>query len=492
LGHSDVANRNETHIIYAPDQQLVKILKANNESEMIRKNHNANLNFRHADTSGRELNVDLDYGYFRHKSDQWQPNIFYDAAGVNELQKLIYSMLSPTTIHLYSFKADYEQGFLKGVLGIGTKLAFAKTDNDFQRYNVYTAGKELDTLRSNRFKYRENINAAYINYNRTFKGLMIQAGLRMEHTVAQGRSSGYRMIGNMYEDYDSTFRRPYTDLFPSVAITFNKNPKSVFNLTYSRRIDRPAYQDLNPFEFKLDEYTFQKGNTNLQPQYTNSIGLSHTYKFKLTTAVNYSHVRDIFAQLVDTADISRSFISKRNLATQNIVSLNISYPFSYKRYNAYININSYYSHFKANFGEGRNIDLDVVAATFYAQQSFKITKTLTAEMSGWFTTPAIWMGTFKSKEMGSMDIGLQKIIFKGKGTFRASMSDVLGTMRWAGTSYFAGQDMHANGLFDSRQFKLNLSYRFGNTQLKVNQQRKNALEEETRRAQSQGTGIGAQ
>lgn len=91
-----------------------------------------------------------------------------------------------------------------------------------------------------------------------------------------------------------------------------------------------------------------------------------------------------------------------------------------------------------------------------------------------------------------MDIGLQKIIFKGKGTFRASMSDVLGTMRWAGTSYFAGQDMHANGLFDSRQFKLNLSYRFGNTQLKVNQQRKNALEEETRRAQSQGTGIGAQ
>ncbi len=73
-------------------------------------------------------------------------------------------------------------------------------------------------------------------------------------------------------------------------------------LTYSRRIDRPAYQDLNPFEFKLDEYTFQKGNTQLQPQYTNSIGLTYMYKYKLTTTLNYSHVNDLFTQLIDTTD----------------------------------------------------------------------------------------------------------------------------------------------------------------------------------------------
>ena len=64
-----------------------------------------------------------------------------------------------------------------------------------------------------------------------------------------------------YIPYDSTFKRNYTDFFPSAAITFNKNPKNQWGITYSRRIDRPAYQDLNPFEFKLDEYTYQKGNT---------------------------------------------------------------------------------------------------------------------------------------------------------------------------------------------------------------------------------------
>jgi hypothetical protein len=73
-----------------------------------------------------------------------------------------------------------------------------------------------------------------------------------------------------------------------------------------------------------------KGNTQLRPQYTNSFGLTHTYKYKLNTQLNYSHVKDIFTQLPDTTDKSKSFLTKRNLATQDIVSLNISYPYQKK------------------------------------------------------------------------------------------------------------------------------------------------------------------
>ncbi len=75
-----------------------------------------------------------------------------------------------------------------------------------------------------------------------------------------------------------------------------------------------------------------KGNTDLRPQYTNSISVTNIYKYKLTTTLNYSHVKDIFTQLADTAEKSKAFITKKNLATQDIVSLNISYPFSYKNY----------------------------------------------------------------------------------------------------------------------------------------------------------------
>ncbi|RYZ19264.1 MAG: TonB-dependent receptor, partial [Chitinophagaceae bacterium] len=252
------------------------------------------------------------------------------------------------------------------------------------------------------------------------------------------------------------------------------------------------YQDLNPFEFKIDEYTFQKGNTQLRPQYTNSFGFTHTYKYKLNTSLNYSHVKDIFAQLVDTAELSKSFISKRNLATQDIVSLNVSYPFSYKKYSAFVNLNSYYSKFKANFGEGRKVDLDVFSFNLYAQQSLKFAKTFTAELSGWYTAPSIWQGTFKSDAMGGIDFGIQKTIFKNKGSLKLSFSDILHTMQWGGESEFSGQAFRGNGNWESQQFKANFTYRFGNTNVKAMRQRKNAVEEETKRAsQSQG-GIGAQ
>ncbi|WP_431217832.1 outer membrane beta-barrel protein [Puia sp. P3] len=96
-------------------------------------------------------------------------------------------------------------------------------------------------------------------------------------------------------------------------------------------MDRPAYQDLNPFEFKLDDYTFSKGNTLLRPQYTHSAGLTFMYNYKLTATLNYSHIKDLSTTLVDTTQQSKAIVYKKNLATQDITSLNISYPFQYRR-----------------------------------------------------------------------------------------------------------------------------------------------------------------
>jgi iron complex outermembrane receptor protein len=485
-------NNSRTSIIYKPSKVTDRILVADNSNGMERDNFNANLNYRFTDSTGRELNVDADYGMYRIKSNQYQPNVYYDPTDGSVIGTRSYNMIAPSDIDIVSLKADWEQNFRKGRLGLGGKSSLVKSTNDFQRYDVFENGKKLDTLRSNDFVYKENINALYVNYNRQFKGFMIQAGLRMEHTHATGQSTGYKWnyAMNDYVSYDSTFTRDYVDFFPSAAITFNKKPTSQWSFTYSRRIDRPAYQNLNPFEFKLDEYTFQKGNTELTPQYTNSFGVTHTYKYRLNTTLNYSHVKDIFSQLIDTAEGSKAFITQKNLATQDIVSINISYPFQYKWYSVFANFNGYYSHFKADFGgEGRKIDLDVFAFTFYAQQIFRLGKGWTAEMSGWYSAPTIWQGTFKSKEMWSVDAGIQKTLFGGKGNIKASVSDIFWTMKWSGNSNFAGQLMRASGYSESRQLKLFFTYRFGNTQVKAARQRKTAAEEESKRVGQQGTGL---
>ena len=477
-----------TNIMYQPTKADVRKLVAQNNQKGNRDNINGNANYRFAD-KGKELNIDADYGRYNILSDQLQPNIYYDLNGA-ELYRNVYNMISPTHIDIYSLKGDYETNFKKGKLGFGAKLGFVNTDNDFRRYDVFGSTKQYDSARSNRFDYKENVNAVYVNYNKQFKGIMVQAGLRVEQTNIEGVSYGFSDDGSKFVPYKGGFDRDYIDFFPSIAVTFNKNPMSQWGISTSRRIDRPAYQDLNPFEFKLDDYTYMKGNVDLKPQYTNSIGITHSYKYKLNTRLNYSHVTDIFAQLLDTADISKTFMSKQNLASQDVVSLNVSYPFMKKQFTSFINFNSSYSKYKADYGVGRKIDIDVFNVGLFMQNSLRFAKTWTVELSGWFNSPSVWQGTLKSKAMGGADLGLQKTVLQNKGTIKASMGDILNTMRWAGSSDFAGQISKVRGTWESRVFRLNFSYRFGNAQVKAARQRKAALEEEQKRTQQSGGGPG--
>lgn len=480
-----------TLISYQPTGVQQRQLVADNSIASNRKNVTTNLNYRYADTSGRQLNMDFDYGYYNIKSDQYQPNVYLTPDGKTELSKVVYNMIAPTKINTYSLKADYEQDFKKGKLSYGGKAGYTESTNNFERYNVFTSTKVKDTLRSNDFKYTENINALYVNYNRQYKGFMVQLGVRAENTNAKGTSQGEKWQNGQYVNYDSSFTRHYTDLFPSAAFTLNKNPMKQWTFSYSRRIDRPAYQDLNPFEFKLDEYTYQKGNTQLMPQYTNSVGVTFLYKYQLTTSLNYSHISNVFTQLIDTIDKSKSFITKKNLADQNAVSLNISMPLTIKKYTGFYSLTNNYSHYKANFGQGRTIDLDAFNVLFYAQNTYKVSKTVTAEVSGWFSSPSIWQGTFKTQSMWSVDAGAQKTILNGKGTFKATVSDVFQTMRWKATSDFAGQHVFTKGGWESRLLKLSFTWRFGNNQVKAARQRKTASEEESKRVDGAGgSGIG--
>jgi iron complex outermembrane recepter protein len=499
IADNNFFSESRTPIIYKPTGVTNRILRASNTNIQERNNVNFNLNYRYADTAGHELNLDADYGLFRLKGNQLQPNFYMDPTETTQLSQAIYRFIQPTNIDIYTLKGDYEQNFKKGRLGVGFKTSIVNTDNNFGRYNVQQLKPEVKTLdvsRSNQFNYSENINAAYVNYNKQFKGFMIQFGVRVENTKSTGDSYGLNTDGSVNKSNKQTFERKYTDVFPSGAITFNKNPMKQWGFSYSRRIDRPAYQDLNPFEFKLDEYTFMKGNTQLRPQYTNIISLTNTYKYRLTSTLSYSHVADIFTQLVDLDSVekSKSFLTKKNLATQDVVNLSVSYPFQYKSYSVFTSFNGNYSKYKANLGgANRQVDLDVFAFNIFMQHSLKIGKKgWTAEASGWYNSPSIWGGTFKSNALWSVDGGVQKTLFKGKGNLKVSVTDIFYSISWKGESNFAGQRVVASGHPESRQLRTSFTWRFGSTEVKAARQRKLASEEEAKRTQGGGGGIGQQ
>jgi hypothetical protein len=487
ISENKYKNTSTTDIAYIPSKTNDRILVANTSSEGERENINYNFNYRFADTSGHELNIDGDYGSYNSDNHQHQPNNIYDQNGSNLKQSEVYNTYTPSEIDIYSLKIDYEQNFKKGKLGFGSKLSSVKTDNTFQRF--FGEGANTVEDNNNNFNYDETIKALYVNYNRQFKGVMLQAGLRVENTHSKGISKGFRY------DYstgttviiDSVLDRQYTDPFPSAALTFNKNPMKQWSVTYSRRIDRPSYQNLNPFEFNLDKYTFQRGNPNLKPQYTNSFGITNIYKYKLTTSVNYSHVKDVFSTIPKFED-SKAFITAENVATQDIVSLNVSMPFQYKRYSLFFNVNSYYSHY---LGQATDFDVDVeiFSVNLYAQQTFKLAKNTTAELSGYYTSPSVWQGAFKTEALGGLDVGLQQVVLKGKGNLKATITDIFRTYPWSATNSTSSQTLNVSGANESRQFRLNFSYRFGSNQVKQARQRKSSIDEENKRTQG-GGGIG--
>ena len=198
LANNNFNTEGPMYFTYIPTNELVKILQASNTNDMNRDNVNTNINFKNTDGKGKDLNIDADYGYYKINSNQYQPNYYYEPDGVTEISRAIYNMITPTNIDLYSLKVDYEQNFKGGKLGFGGKLGIVNTDNDFQRYDVYDWAKVLDTLKSNRFEYEENINALYVNYNKQVKGLLWQFGLRAENTNATGTSTGLqKTMGTM-------------------------------------------------------------------------------------------------------------------------------------------------------------------------------------------------------------------------------------------------------------------------------------------------------
>src|SRR5206468_486282 len=121
------------------------------------------------------------------------------------------------------------------------KSSYVKTNNAADYFIVSNLGESVDYSKTNHFLYNENIDAAYLNYNKQFKKFGIQAGLRYEFTSYDGKQ-----FGNPTRK-DSSFKNSYGSFFPTAYFSYTADKNNQLALSFGRRIDRPAYQDLNPF-----------------------------------------------------------------------------------------------------------------------------------------------------------------------------------------------------------------------------------------------------
>ncbi len=288
MGHVSTNVNDNTANLLNNLHQLDSVIVAHNSEEARFTNAGANLNYRRKFNKDAKLTADADYLIYRNNTNQVNRNTGYLPPRIFQSEDTLRGKL-PGSIDIYSLKADYTRpGTFKFTFSTGIKTSLTQTDNraDYTLYTPNTVQTDYD--KSNHFLYRENINAAYVNLNREIGKLSVQAGLRLENTV-----SGGHQMGNALKP-DSSFTRNYTNLFPTAYLTYKFDSQAThqLGLNYGRRIDRPYYQDLNPFVSPMDKFTYYTGNPFLKPALNHTIQLSHTYKNKLTTTLSYSHSKD--------------------------------------------------------------------------------------------------------------------------------------------------------------------------------------------------------
>ncbi|MES2276428.1 MAG: TonB-dependent receptor [Bacteroidota bacterium] len=437
-----------------PQNQPDSTIIANNSDDALFDNGGLNFNYRHQYKKEQELTIDLDYLLYYSNSEQSFLNTSYQPNGAATGSDLLTGNL-PAYVHIYSAKTDYTQSLTNGIkLAAGLKTSLTTTDNTADYYYTIHNATNPDYGKTNHFLYRENINSAYINANKDFKRFSIQTGLRLENTFSNGHQ-----LGNA-QKRDSSFKRNYTSLFPTIYLQYKLDSAGTqsIGLNYGRRIDRPYYQDLNPFQSPLDKFTYYVGNPFLKPSYSNNIDLSYTYK-TITTEFSYGKTTD---NVNETIEILNGIYYSRpgNLGYTEYKTISIDAGFDPAKWlNIHVNSRVQNIHTVSSFYTG---DLNTAGSYIFARGvlQFKTGKDWVMQASGGGQS-RVTNAQFVAGARYRLDLAISKKLSTAT-TVKLVGNDVLYTFINSGDiNNLANTKADYRNLNDSRYVVLSLSYRFG-------------------------------
>ncbi len=439
-------------------------------------NYTYNINLKHQfDDKGRELTFDADYSDFQTEAGNDYFNYFLNAEKQQVIDPNILRADNYSGVTIRAAKLDYSHPFEGGArLEAGWKSSFVSTDNNIQFLKLEDGNWINDTERTNQFLYEENIHAAYLNFNTQIKKVNVQLGLRSELTDAMGNSV----------TLDEQFTRDYFSLFPSLSVSHAAGKNHQFSYSFSRRINRPSYQDLNPFIYFLDQFTFGRGNTNLGPEFANTMGLNYTFKGRYMVNLSYNHTTDAIQEVLEQNDEQKvTFQTNRNLAKLRNYSITLSAPVTVaKWWNTRVNFSGFLNQIESPFSNG---DINKEQTSFYLNltNNLSLPGDLKAQISGFYQSKIIW-GIFNLDPRWSLDVGVSKSIWQGKGSIRFNVNDLFNTNQTYINVNQGTMNLDINNIRESRRANLTLTYNFGNKDVKPARRRSTATEEEQNRVKS--------
>ncbi|MEO7311803.1 MAG: outer membrane beta-barrel family protein [Chitinophagaceae bacterium] len=424
------------------------------------------------DTSGEKVLV-FNADYYRYEQ-QWADDFFtrFTSNGASYQPSQYRRDQSPTILNIYSASADYEQPFWNGKLETGVKTSVVRTDNDV-RWDVGDGSAWVkDALRTNYFKYSEDIYAGYAGYSKTFGKWETEAALRTEITKVKGHSI----------TIDSLFTRSYQNWFPNLGVTFNPNKTNQWSLSYRKSIDRPVYSFVNPFIIFRGQFNYFRGNTNLKPMYSNSWELGYAWKSMLFINFSYTITSNTMASFYEQ-DNNTKIITEYydNFASRDWYHLTVSFNKAVKKWwstSNYISTGLMKYRYEGLPPGGS----PTVYCYISSVQSLNLLKWKSRlDISGLLNLPYS-TGYYRYKGYGSVNLGYTREVLKKKGSLRLNVTDLFKTNVTQKRTLYGGLESAAETSYDSRTVNLAFTYRFGKAQIRRSN-RRSSIESETGRIQ---------
>jgi len=438
------------------------------------KHFGINYNIKHNFTENKFLSFDIDYLNYKFNNPTNYRNSFYDENN-NFLRLELLRSGKITPIKTWVSKLDYNNKINDKVkFETGMKATKSNFENDVNVDNFINNDWVKDASLTNKSDLDEKIYAAYgaLEYNFNEK-TSIKTGLRYEHTNSQLNT----------DTQGTVVDRDYGIWFPSVFISRKINDTLSLNLSYSKRITRPTFNDLAPFVIFFDPNTFLSGNASLQPAISNTFKFDVNYKsyFLSFQYTNEDSSIANFQERIDTAT-GRLIFEAANLVYIKTFGITLGLPVKISDWWRTQNNINFYKQKVSTFYNDEPIELSLGNFSANSTHSFKISDSFSAELSGFYNGPGFF-GSAKYDEVYGVNLGLQKKFSDKWGTLKFSINDIFDSIEFNGGTDLPDQNIKTRNTFDfsNRTFSLSYSRNFGNSTVKSSRNRKTGSEEERQR-----------
>jgi len=424
------------------------------------------------DTTGRQWSAAMDYASYRYSPGQYNTALTYDAAGsfLNEGHVFIDES---RMLRIFGARADYTTPLPGGgKFETGLKSSYVKTLNNSIYYNHVEGQNVADPTLGNDDNYSENINAAYINFNRQYGKLTAQAGLRAEQTVIKGQQ-----LFN-----GTAVRQNYFGLFPTLFLNDKLSDEQNINFQFGRRTDRPDYHEYIPFRRPLSATISFQGNPDLKPDFNWHSELTWSWRNTWFLTVAYDIDRNYMRTLY-YLDSNKTTITRMPTNIQGAHSWNVNISYNkelLKWFTTNTTVTVYQNMFNGNAYNGFSLnDPGFATVDLVTNNSFRCSDKLSMEADFEYESKRQFVGSIFGA-YATLNLALKQKVFHDQGSITINATNVLNTENRNSTDRYLNLYQYGYSHFYTQAVIVTFNYRFGSGKLTKTQSRSGSEEEQKR------------